>query len=242
MTVTVQSICDAAAQDLNIIMAGEHLSANDGAVVLRALNRLFDLWNTRGEALYTVSWVSAPLVPAVQPHTVGPTGIFVVPQRPVSIESAHLIFPGSTESQTSIAITRDPKEWADVSVPAMTSSIPSGLYYQADSPNGSIYLYPVPDTAYSVELLIRATFSQVSMLDSVELPPGYLAAVTLTLEEDIAPPFSARLPERIEARAREARAAIFALNEVPPRIATVDAGMPGSGSRERGTYHTGWWY
>lgn len=235
---SVQSICEAAAQELNIIMPGENLSANDGAVVLKRLNWLLGNWNTKRHALYTVTLTSYTLTPALQPHTIGPTGTFVVANRPVSIEAAHLVYTGGVRMR--IGITTDPQDWADLSLPAQTSSLPSSLYYRPDAPNGSLFLWPVPDTAYGIELLTRAPFGQVLLTDAIELPDGYPLALTLSLAELIATPFGREVPPALEKAARMARADVYANHDPSPRLITLDAGMPGSRRWGRGSYLTRW--
>jgi hypothetical protein len=128
--------------------------------------------------------------------------------------------------------------WASLTVPELTISIPSDLHYEPDWPNGSIYLYPVPDTAYGLELMTRVVLADLDLDDDVSLPPGYRDAVTLTLGEMIAPTYPPAQADSFAAS--KARARIFANNDETPRLATRDSGMPsagGSGRSRRGWFN-----
>jgi hypothetical protein len=237
ITVTVQALCEQAASPLNVALAGEALSANDAAVILGKLNRLFDHWNTTRQAIYRSVVTSYTLTPALQPHTIGPSGAtFTVTERPISIDAATLVVSGS---RMTIGIG-DLAWWHSVSLPTLTSAIPTGLYYDPTYPNGSIYLWPVPTDAAVIELQTRHQFSLVALNDTVTFPQGYYGAIVDTLTEDIAEDFGRTAPERVTARARQERASIFAANDPTHHLVTADSGMPGHSSRQRGTYLTGW--
>lgn len=234
----VSTLCQQAAQELNVIMPGENLSANDAAFLLGKLNQLFGDWNTRREAIFrSVLTTHTPLTPGLNPHTIGPTGTFVVAQRPVSIEGASLVM--SPAANPSITI-RDAAWYHQLAYPTLSTSVPTDLYYDPTWPNGSLYLYPVPASAYGLELWTRATLATVALTDTVTYPPGYEGAIIDTLAEDAAEGLGRQPGQRLVARARMRRANIFALNDPTPHLVTVDAGMPGGGQPERGNYLTGW--
>lgn len=242
--VSVEAICADAALELNIIMAGGTLTANQASVILGKLNRLFDNWNADKSTIYSVDLTTYTLTTGLNPQTIGPSSAtFTVSQRPNRIEAANLVLTGSPDDiHLPLYIERDPEVWARWPIPTLASSVPTTMFYNPTWPNGSLYLDYVPDTAYGVELLTLGTLAQVDLTDTVTLPPGYLDAIILTLAEEIATPFDRVIPQKLESSARKARARIMANNDVIPRLITAQGGMPGNtGRTRRGSYLTGWW-
>lgn len=229
---SVSTLCELAAQELNVIMAGETLGANDAAWLLSKLNQLFEAWNTKRPAIYRSVATTYPLTPSLNPHTMGPAGTWTIAQRPVAIDAANLLQSGATRTPVTV---RDAAWYRDLAMPSLTSPVPTDLYYDPTWPNGSLYLYPVPAAAYGLELWTRDTFARVALTDIVTYPPGYEGAIVDTLAEDSAEGLGRQPGPRLVARARQRRADLYALNDPIPRMATAQAGMPSTG-----TYLTGW--
>lgn len=237
---TARDLVIDALAELNVYDAADAVSPADSALVLRRLNRILDNFNAERDAVYADQYASYTLTPSLSPHTIGPTGNFVVTQRPVSIEGISLIYPTSTSPQIGLN-ARDRAWYQGLSIPAQTASLPTDFYYEPAWPNGRIYFWPVPTTAYSIVLWSRIVLSQLSINDTFTLPPGYRDALTLTLAEAIAPSFEKSVPSSLTRDALAARARVFQNNVVIPRLYTNDSGMPSAQGRGGGTYLTGWW-
>lgn len=234
----VSTLCEQAAQELNVLLPGETLSANDGTALLRKLNQLFGEWNTRKQAIYRSVKTTYTLTPSLNPHTFGPSGAtFTVSQRPVALDAVNLILSGG--SSTPIEL-HDVTWYRDLPMPSITSTIPTDGYYDPSHPNGSLYLYPVPTSAYDIEVWAPMVFETVALSDTVTFPQGYEGAIIDTLAEDAAELLGREPGQKLMERARRRRAAIFALNDPTPSLMTIDGGMPGYSRRGRGTYLTGY--
>lgn len=242
--VTARDICEAAAFEFNIFDAGSPIPGDEAVFILGKLNRLLDSWNAKQAAVYGDFFSLFTLTPNLQPHTIGiaanaPT-FSVASSRPQTIDGANIV-TGSGTSQVRYELDLvDEDWWKSQSVRNVTSPIPSALYYANDWPNGSIYLWPVPSTAYTLELMFRLVLAQLALTDTFTLPPGYWDAITLTLAESISTPYEKQVPPDFALRARQARALVFDANDETPRISTRDAGMPGGGG-PTGNYLTGWY-
>jgi hypothetical protein len=242
--VTIREVCQTALLETGVIAAGETMGADAGTVVLGKLRRIFNNFNAERRAVYATAFVTNTLTPSLSPHTIGPTGAtWTVTQRPVSVDGASLILPGSggAPDVNLPIVMRDSVWWNARTVPALETSVPTDLYYQPDWPNGKLFFWPVPTTAYDVQLMIRVVLDDAVVLnDTFSLPPGYQDAITRTLEESICDDGSYGVPEsvmvRIKAAAKLAKARIFSNNEEPTRIQTADAGMQTS-NRLRPTYN-----
>jgi hypothetical protein len=239
---TASDIIRDALYELGVLAAGESLQAQDAEYGLGKLNRLLDNWNAERAAVYAQQFVTYTITPLLQPHTIGPTGAtFTVTQRPQKIDGANIILDTSTPDVRTPLEIRGDDWWRDLPVPEVTGSVPTDLYYSPDWPNGSIYLWPEPTVAYGLELETRILLAALTLASTFSLPPGYQDAITLTLAESLVPayPSAASILPVVEKMATRARGRVFGNNDVTPRLATVDAGMPGGGSGSSFNYKTG---
>jgi hypothetical protein len=234
-------------------------SSDDLAFAESKFNRMTDQWNARNLMAFNRSFKSYTLTANHQPHLIGPglaspdfdTGVgqggsaTSKAVRPVKIYAAAIIFNNVTPNVTKPIPVVDDDWWAENRVKSLTTSVPTALYYSPDFPNGSLYLWPVPNFAYGLELEWRTAFSALTLTDTLSLPPGYEEALTLSLAEALIPTFPD--PQRDDAglrmQASKARAIIESPNSKAPRMATKDAGMPssnsGSGARGDFNYYSG---
>jgi len=233
---TALSIVEDGFEGLNICRASE-LNAEDATFGLKLLNRLLDNWNADRQAVYAETFSTFTATASLQPHTIGlvanaPTWN-VLTNRPVSVTAANLITGAGTSAYRTPIFIRDKDWWDSVSLRAMTSAIPTDLYYEPTWPNGSLYFWPVPSGALSIELRLRVLLAQMIAATTFTLPPGYQDAITLTLEEKLVVPYHVTdqaILITLKKDARDARAKVFANNIEVPRLQTADAGMPGSDS------------
>lgn len=250
---TVIEFLTAAVGELNVTQAGEALAGEDADLALLVFNEILDRWNAEQRAPFTVSFPTFTLTPNLQPHTIGlaanlPTWTIPAPtdggsgtagMRPQAVLGANLILTGSPASYVPITV-RDKTWWNSRRVPGLTSGIPTDLYYAPDWPNGSIYFWPVPITAYGVQLEIASVLAQMTFADTLTLPPGYQQALRLTTTEGCATAFGVQAPPTLSLRAMEARAIVFGNNDDIPRLVTSTAGLRGGGgSRSNFDYRTG---
>lgn len=233
---TARTICEEAADELQIKGAGQTLEAEDADTLLVTLNRLLDSWNAKRRAVYADTFNSYTLSAALSPHTIGASGAtWTVTQRPVSIESAQLLTDGIGRPIE----VKDAAWWAAQPNKALTGD-PTHVAYDAAWPLGRLFFWPVPDAAKDVELWTRVVLAQMTLDTEFTLPPGYKNAIVLTVAEHAAVKFGKSVPVELAHLAREARALIFDNNDRVPSLATADAGLPGGCSRaydfNRGPY------
>lgn len=240
MSVLVTDLISNTMKEIGALAPGETPTADEQADVLGKLNRMLDRWNTQRLYTYNVNFVNYTLTANLQPHTIGPTGTFTVSVRPVEIDAAAIILNNVTPNVTMPLTIRDDVWWANQRVKPLATSVPTDLYYSPDFPNGSLFIWPIPQTAWDLELETRTLLSSVVISDTITLPQGYEDAITLSLAEDICSMFEKTPNPMLVSGAMRARAAIKATNSYSPRISTSDAGMPkGGGVRSDWNYLTG---
>lgn len=229
MSTSVNAICEAAYQEIGVLGEGQPMSALKGAAAVKKLNLLLDNLNAERCGVYTDLFPTGVLVPNLAPHTIGPSGTYVVTQRPVTLDGCNIIDSSVTPPCVIANLNiRDQNWWLAQSVKALTSTLPTDVYYQPSWPNGNLFFWPVPTVAYGVEFMIRVVLAGVTLQTVTDaMPPGYEEMVTLTLAEMLAPGESQAIPASTAKRAREARARVYANNDITPKVATKDYGMPG---------------
>jgi hypothetical protein len=223
--VTTRVLITEAFRDITVLSPGQPLDDPEASDGLSKLTRLFDNWNAERAGVYASRPTTYTLTADLNPHTIGPAAsspTFTVAQRPVSIDAANLI-SGDIHYPLNI---RNEEWYASLPMPSL-ATWPSDLWYSADWPLGRLYLYPVPDDDYGLQLWTRIVLADLGLDDAVNLPPGYRDAVTRTLGEMLAPGYPPAKADAVEAA--KSRARIFANNDVQPTLATADAGVPRRG-------------
>lgn len=240
MSITVTAILTAALAELRVVGAADVPAAEDQDLALTIFNELLEAWNADHRAVYADVFTSFTLTPNLQPHTIGlaantPTWT-VTTNRPETIDGANLVLTNVTPNVRVPLTLRAAAWWLGQSVQGLTAAIPTDLYYKPSWPNGSVYLWPVPTTAYQVELQTRALLASVALTETLTLPPGYQQALRLTLAELLAPSFGVPVSPTTTTEARKARARIFDAHDDIPRL---DSDAPSSAGAGGFDYYTG---
>jgi hypothetical protein len=234
--VPVLTIMRQALTGISVLGAGEPIKADDGVYVLAQLNRILDDWNAEAQASVAGVITEFTTTPALNPHTIGPTGVWVLAVRPPRIDG--LAYEASSGVWVPIRVHDDAAWYLTQSV-----SDPGSLtdaYYAPSLPNGALYFTGLPASATDVRVLTDTITSAVLSTQSLTLAPGYPSALELTLMEAIADAFHATLTPRQIQRAGAARARIFRNNTRTRALTATGQGVP---SVSRGTYDylTGSW-
>lgn len=235
MAITGRTLVTDALTEINVAVPGQPLSAADANWLLGKLNSELDYWSARKVYAYNVGFQRYTLIPNHSPHTIGPTGDFVVTQRPVRIAAWDLIVStgGSTEVDLPRKPVRDDDWWASVQLKSLATNVPTDLYYSPDFPNGSLYFWPISNIAQDVRLELWGLLTQLVDLNAtIALPPAYKKALTLTLAELACPRYNKEVHPILAREAAGARRAVQGNNNQSPRIATADFGMPTRSGRK----------
>lgn len=230
-----------AMQEIGAIDPNENPTGPEMNAGLVKLNRLLDAWNADRRYIYTVNFSVFTLQPNLQPHTIGPTGTFVVPQRPEKLVAANVLlnYPGNTSVRQPCNV-RDADWWANKAAYAVVATFPTDVYYEPDWNNGSLFFWPVPNTAYPIELETWTVLAQLQLSSTFCMPPGYMDAVVYSLAEALCPSFGKEVSPTLDKLRTDAIRRIQYMNSTIPRMGTKDAGMPrGNPTRPYFNYLTG---
>jgi hypothetical protein len=213
---SAQTIINNALQECGALGVGETPEAAEAQLGLSRLNRMIDLWRTRGlfvfaQSLNIYSWTAAQAS-----RTIGPTGNFVQTFRPIAIREANYVDGNSIRTPINI---RDKEWWNGQPMRSISGPYPTDLYYQPSVPDGTLFAWPVPDATVNIELATDTILSSFAALaTSVDLAPGYEEAITQSLAELLCIPHSKPLTPELAESARRARAAIQGVNSKAQRI------------------------
>lgn len=239
LTYSVLDIVTDALIEVGMLSPGEMPDGETAQWAFRKANFLLDTWAARKNFVYASTFNKYTLVPGLSPHTIGPsnTATFQVDQRPVKIVRASIILNNVTPNVDVPLTLRDEQWWMEeVTIKDLQSSQPTDLFYNPSFPDGQLFYWPVPDTAYETRLEVWSLLSQFqSITDPIggpngvtSLPPGYRNALMLTLAETLLPGGEKEAHPTLIAAAAFARLAVFGNNTASPRMSTRDSGVPGA--------------
>jgi hypothetical protein len=232
MTGTVADLCTLALKEIRSARAGDVPNPNDMADALYFLNEVFDQLNANNRAIYSRSTVTFTLTANHDPHTIGlatnTPDVTVTVGPPSEIIRANLILGTNIRKPVNI---RDEFWWNRIPSKTISSAVPSDLYYNLAWPLGQINLYPIPSTAYQLELLTSVLFTQIAdTATSYDLPYGYQAALRLLTAKKAASSFGQQWTSTQDDELSLAVALAWGDNNPIPELNTRDAGMPSAGN------------
>lgn len=230
-----QDIIQSALYEAGILGAGDPLQAEDLQWGLEKLQRIIDSWNARQELIFSVSFEVFSLIANHAPHTIGPSGDFSIPLRPVRIASASFLLNQASSNPVDTPIKiRDKSWWAGNPLKSLTSSIVTDLYYDPATPLGNANFYPICDISNEVRLEIWNSLAQaIDPTTQLGLAQGYWEALVTTLGINLCPSYKVAVSADLREQNRMAMSAILGNNDEPPGIDTSGNGLPGSARNGR---------
>lgn len=181
---------------IGALASGESPEASEQADAFEILTTMLDLWRADGLTIYKTERSPFDLVANTQDYTLGPTGDWVFAgAAPVSIPRAAVIEDPSqtTPLETPLDIYTE-QEWAGIGLKTMTNTVPSGLRYKRDAPDGTVSVWPIPTSSTPDIVLFLPTPLAAPALVTTDLstPPGYREALIYNLAIRLAPEFGSK--------------------------------------------------
>lgn len=200
--ITVSKLLELAAKRVNILQAGESLTADDADDIFTyaniwldslAIDRLIIPYIAR--TTWTISATKGTLA---SPYTVGSGGDINVtrPSLPNDIRVRYQNIAVSPTLELPLTLLTD-RAWQAIPQKDLTSPLPTSAYYSPTYANnlGSLYLWFVPtQTSLQGVLYAPAQLGQFgSLSDTIVLPPGY----KLFMQENLAVMFAATFRDNL---------------------------------------------
>jgi hypothetical protein len=230
MSNTAQSIINDALLTIGVLADGETPSVNASNIGLYALNNLLASWDLERLSVYSISESKYTLVNGTQQYTIGQEGspTFNAP-RPVSIRSASII---SSQGHVFPLKLIPSEEFNSIPERSAEGLIPRVLYNDYAYPNSTLWLYPIPSGAVTLDLFTWDPLGSFALLTTAfDMPPGYQRALILNLAVELCPKFQRPLDQTLAAIAGQSKNAISGVNAppVPGAAQEMQAEMLASG-------------
>jgi hypothetical protein len=214
--ITVQNAIRAALRKSNVLAQGQIPSGDELTDSFEELRRMLDSWLADRLNAFTVRFDTYTLTNQQQSYTIGIdpahilTADFNAP-RPTKIVSANLQFSTSPVIRRPLVLLDD-EQWASKRLQEVYT-FPAELYNDGNDPLSTLYFYPIPDAAYTIELYTWQQLSTYAALtDNLILPPGYEDAIILNLAVRLALEFGKRPTPELATMASQAKALLQSKN------------------------------
>ncbi|SRR5260221_8255680 len=181
---TVRDLAQASLEEIGVYGPGESISDADAERVLDQLIKMLDSWSGESLAAFAILEQNFALTVGKSSYTIGISGAPDVNKtRPLKIlqgyGSAYILDTNSVKYPVEV-VERD--VWNQQTQQAnQTSQIARLLFYDPTYPNGTINIFPVPNSSgYS---LYFDTYQQLqagtitSLSSTISFPPGYEAGI-----------------------------------------------------------------
>lgn len=214
-----QDIIISALRKLFVVRTGQTPSTPELADGLNALNRMIANWNTERLIVTAMTKFSGTLVTAQQSYTIGQSGSpDFSTARPIAIDSANIIT--ATGGFVKPLELVDEIGWSQMAGRSRQANIPLKLFYQATYPNGTLWLFPTPNVAATLELWAWGQIAQFATLTAnFDLQPGYEQAIIWNLAEQLGPEMRHALDpsgwQEVQQTAARTKSAISGVNAPP---------------------------
>lgn len=137
--------------------------------------------------------------------------------RPLRINSGYTRIPSSTTAldywfDTTLSLER----YNELGYKGVPGPWPLAAAYQSTYPLGTLWIYPMPTSAYEVHLFTDLIFEEAtSVTQSISLPQGYNRALKRLLALELCPEYGKTPSRELLRQASEARAFIKSRNASP---------------------------
>ena len=216
---TAAQIIKQAMQDAGVLGIGKTPTSNDYTDILSRLNDLAETWSLDSLSVPFRTQVSKALNGS-QSYTIG-SGGDIDTTRPTNIESAFVRDSGGFDFP--LRVIRDRTKYDDINDKSITG-LPNTLYYEPSVPLGTIYLWYVGDSTYTLYMETRGQLTAFPDTSTdIDLAPGYKQAFIKNLAVSICPMFEmSATPELIN----DARLSLSAIRRLNRQIPIMDASVP----------------
>lgn len=211
---TASDICASALQEINVLAAGETMSAEDGQAALDALNLLLDQYSAMKLAIpYPQTRTTFTITSGTQTYLVG-AGQVINRARPVYVN--HIYYQDTSITPTQ-EYTMDPLTDDSFSLlpqKTLAATVPTYWYYNPTFPDGTVTLWPVPTktTLQGVMYAPTGLTEFTALTDSLSLPPGWKRALVKNLAADLAGSYGREVDQGLATDAAESLQAVKVSN------------------------------
>lgn len=222
---TAVDLITLALKDIGALGVGQSISAEDTADALATLNMMLDAWQIERLMVYHLVDTAHQANGSVS-YTVGLGGDFNV-ARPIKINAAYARLASSGAGSAvdyRISMIDAREDYARISLKTL-NSFPEYAFYDSAFPLGNLFLYPVPNSSYELHIVTMDVLPQFpTAATTINLPPGYKAAIRYNLSVWIAGSYQIDAPPSIQKLAASTKRSVKRANVQIPQI-TMPRGL-----------------
>jgi hypothetical protein len=214
---TAADLIEASLREILVLGIQDTITSDELGDGLDALNLMLETWWTERLACFALKQESFALTSGVGSYTIGPTGVFIT-TRPVKLAGGFIRFNAvdyPLQMVDQLTYNRIPYK--------TNGGTPYILFYDAQYPDGTLYLYFVPG-ATGMSLFIDSYLQIQSFADlstQISLPPGYKRAIIKNLAVEQASQYNKKPAEDLVRIAKEAKAWVKRVNN-PLTLSSFD--------------------
>ena len=234
--ISARQIGTTALRLLGVAAAEQPISADMAQSALDALNAMIDGWAVERLLTFTRPKIALPLVPGQGVYTWGliepPDAPADIPREPpVRLEMALLTVNDTTPGlEWEVEVFTQSEYESAVWLKGMESSYPSMIYLEASQPVARLHVWPVPQMAYTLQLLPWTAHAPYEHWDhAISWPNGYARAFQFNVAIELAPQYGVEPSPIVLRTAEESKRAIFPINVEVGRL-SLTPGRPRGGT------------
>lgn len=226
---TAGELINGALRLIGQLAEGETPSPETSQDALAAMNQMIDSWSSERLAVFSTQDQVFTWPPNVRSRTLGPSGDFVG-NRPVQLDDSTYFVDSSNGISFGIKIINQ-QQYDGIAVKTVTSTYPQVIWLNMNMPDIEMYVYPVPTKPLEWHFISVDELAQVSTLvDVVNLPPGYLRAFRYNLACEIAAEFGVEPSRTVQRIAMASKRDIKRINS-PGDIMSLPYSIVGTRQR-----------
>jgi hypothetical protein len=193
----VQDIISSSLRLINVLGAGETMSASEGQDALFVFQTMVDSWQAERLMIFTTQRLVFPLTLGKQVYTYGVGGDFNSP-RPAKIEEVSIIWLGNPNQPLELPLNYlTTEQWQAVPVKNIQSSLPMYVWDDGAFPFRNLSFWPIPNAAVNFAVYAwQALAAPATLTTQMAFPPGYMQAFRYNLAVMLAAEFPA-VPQEI---------------------------------------------
>lgn len=202
MSITAQNIIDAAFTDIGVLSPGETLEAAFAADGLLKLNGLVSWWATQSLTSLVNQRSVFTLIANQATYLIGPGGTNTSFQvaRPMVLDNAGILLNATTPAVEKPIGQMTDDMYANLSIKTLVSTLFTQVYYNPTMPNGTVFLWPTPNTAdNNLVLYYRTVLAEFADYATTlyTLAPAFQLALEYNLALLLATPYGREVPALI---------------------------------------------
>ena len=181
---TARDFITLALKEAGVLGVGQTALAEDMNDCLVYLQRMTNQWQRRRWMVPSLTDISA-IGNGAKSNTVGPGGFFNVTPRPRQIKAGYFILNASAGLGATVSLPLSQifsyEDYARITVKDLPT-FPENFFYDNAFPLSNLFVWPIPDSSYTIHIIVESDLGWPNTLDSVfMMPEEYAEAVHYNL-------------------------------------------------------------